>query len=503
MCLFLISAVSCGREILTESVVSEKPGLIDEEPAKKIEVTVPDSEQDALMITSPFEAVKAFYSAANKRDYSEAQKYLFSDFLSLFEKPPISQVGGIERILDLFTANGAVKEITLDREEFIGSSEEGGYPGDGWSPEINQAFKQGNTKAWYVYYTIEFEGPLGERHEEACVVKEADTYKISTGWENRGLYSTYETTARGDVVRDVVDRACRYRGLACTIETAAASVPWDYTVYGVFPHPSREREGYTKYWFLIGMKHSLKGLASKIENDEGPKGRIKAVWEQYEYEGNFYPPWLASWDVPTMCMTKKDSGEEVLVVGQTGEEIDVPDEWTYDITLVEYWPPDYTFMTIGWIQIPSAITNPIFYLITPDLRYFKIDLDGPWPKIPASPTLEWFRLGQTLEVKDYWAITPVSFEKSNEEERSILKIRLKNLSGYDHAPEQSLYFLQITPVVEDFPPVLSDGSWYVPAFSEKECETEIATRAGKADLLVVIRDEETKEPISYQVYHLE
>ncbi|MBA7653583.1 hypothetical protein ES703_61439 [subsurface metagenome] len=196
--------------------------------------------------------------------------------------------------------------------------------------------------------------------------------------------------------------------------------------------------------------------------------------------------------------------------------------------LGEYWPSDYTYIIKSRISIPAAITSPIFYLITPDLRYFKIDPDGPWPEIPASPTLEWFRLGQTLEVKDYWAITPLALKKSNDEKKFILQIRLENLSGYDQAPEESLYFLQIRPVVSEFSSELSDLG-VIPAFCEREFEIEISSEVrvlsiwedesgkvfeelseeisipiegAKADLLVVVKDKEIKKPISYKIYRL-
>ena len=488
MCLFLISIVSCGGGTLTEPVVSEKTTSTDEVSGEEIEVTVPDSEQGALIITSAFEAIKAFYSAANKRDYSEAQKYLFSDFLSLFEEPPISQVGGIEKILDLFTANGAVKEIILDHEEFVGSSEKGAYVmdvGGSWSPEIVQAIQQRNVELWEVYYTIEFEGPLGEQqHVEACVVKEADTYKISTGWEKIGL--------------------------PFSIMGAATSAPWDFKVYDISSHPGRE--GYTEYEFLIGMKYDMKELASKYDTKElAPymyywegSGCIKAIWDQYEYEGSsFYLPWNSTvlddmYDIKLECWSGRGT------------------------TPVEYWPPKYTYLIKSFISVPSNITDPTFYLITPDLRYFKIDLDGPWPKIPASPSLEWFDLGQTLEVEDYWSITPLALKKFNDGEKFILSIRLENLSGYDQWPEEGLYLLQIRPVITEFSSELSKLD-VIPAFCGREFgigippeeviesmerglyhKWEISPIEGAiADLLVVVKDQETKKPISYKIYRLE
>ena len=90
-----------------------------------------------LMKKSPSDVVKSAYMAANKGEYSEADKYLSSEILNALKNGLGAVGGGSKGTWDRYTQNGTIEKIEILNEEIRG---------EGAKVSFKLYFKDGSTK---------------------------------------------------------------------------------------------------------------------------------------------------------------------------------------------------------------------------------------------------------------------------------------------------------------------------------------------------------------------
>lgn len=69
---------------------------------------------------SPGQVVRAFYTAGNAGEYSEAEKYLSAEAVGYFNGPLGGLIGGLKKGIDTQTHNGTIAKIDILKEDIRG-----------------------------------------------------------------------------------------------------------------------------------------------------------------------------------------------------------------------------------------------------------------------------------------------------------------------------------------------------------------------------------------------
>ena len=198
-----------------------------------------------------------------------------------------------------------------------------------------------------------------------------------------------------------------------------------YTVHSVEVSPGREG------WANLELKILISNAEESVINVPRDLGVLRGEWKDYTYEGTVEPSDFKS------------------------------------------LPPGYGFLTRGEIAVPSgAVSELSLQLVPPHQKAMNVDLKGPWPSLPAlpAPHSDQQRLGESFQLEQEWAITPVDLHIGlpSRPYSLMLKLYVKNLSGYDSGGQFRCQIMSGT------------SCWYgdfyvssVPPFMERELEVEI------------------------------
>lgn len=113
-----------------------------------------DRSSQKSMQKSPGETVTAFYTAANKEQYQEAERYLSADVLGLLKSQSGPPDDGIRKVLDQATRNRSIVKITIEKD-----LSEGGKT--------------------VVHYTLHFRDGTKENGNK-ILIREQKTWKLTT-----------------------------------------------------------------------------------------------------------------------------------------------------------------------------------------------------------------------------------------------------------------------------------------------------------------------------------
>lgn len=456
--ILLGTMVGCGKEEEEKSnvekeekksnsnVIAKKEKTIDFFDKKKI--IKPNEE---ILILSPGETIKKFYSAVKKKNYSEAKNYLSFELLAMLKKHPVSVDQGIESALDVVAARDTLEKITiLNESKYSISAFQAKRVG------IRELKEKGD-KLYDVRYELSFKPPLdklvAKEQRSDILIQENGTYKIAK--------------MPGEIIRMADEK-----GISKFIAENLIAKLCEYKVVDV-SHSSSHREGWSDYEFDIVIKNtstdlvSLRSLTPGIyvlfneqKFDSPGYSAFKVSKYGYRYSGSFLPPG---------CFIHYRTG----------------------------------------CLIPSRVSQVDFYMVTPDLRCLSISAKGPFSPMPKFSLRSEGELvfGEPLIPEDHWEITLLGLTATENPDELRLWMKMKNLTMKDGYPDSVFYFQLLND--EGFSKKIELKAEPIPPLFEKIRPFEAEIKKGKNYALLVgvldsnRRKEESKKLLAYKIYRFE